>query len=154
MLGAGIVAGLVSGSVPAQDEPAHSQGGVEAEIVAVVEQLFTGMRTRDTVLLAQLLDPDAQFVSVRAVDGEQVVRRTSVATFLRSIATAGDTLHERMWQPEVRVDGELATLWAPYDLYIGSRFSHCGYDAFHLVKRNGGWWITAIAYTVRRSPCD
>ena len=27
-------------------------------------------------------------------------------------------MYERMWDPEVRIDGPVATLWAPYDFYI------------------------------------
>ena len=73
--------------------------------------------------------------------------------FLASIAKPGDTLYERMWDPEVRVDGDIAALWAPYDFRIGERFSHCGHDAFHLVRQDGRWRISAIAYTVREEDC-
>ena len=62
---------------------------------------------------------------------------------------------ERMWDPEVRIDGPVATLWAPYDFYSGTEFNHCGTDAFQLAKSPRGWKVVLISYTVRMPPdCD
>lgn len=59
-----------------------------------------------------------------------------------------------MWDAEVEVSGDLATLWAPYDFHIGERFSHCGFDAFHFVRQDGAWRIAALTYTVQTSGCE
>ena len=61
-------------------------------------------------------------------------------------------MFERMWDPEVRVDGPVATLWAPYDFYRGTEFSHCGTDAFQLAKTGGIWKVVLVSYTVQRPP--
>jgi hypothetical protein len=127
----------------------------EAErVVVVVEQLFAGIERQDTTLLAQLLDPGAQLVSVRTVDSVPVWTRRTKAEFLTGIATNEATMVERMWDPEVRLDGDIATLWAPYDFHIDGQFSHCGYDAFHLTRVAGDWLIAAITYTVRTTGCE
>ena len=123
------------------------------EVTAAVERLFAGMRSRDTAALRALLAPDLVIVSSREGSAGGTMRRQSVAQFLQAVATSADTLHERMWAPEVRVDGDLATLWAPYDFHLGSRFSHCGIDAFQLIRRDGTWLITGLAYTVRTTGC-
>lgn len=34
-------------------------------------------------------------------------------------------------------------MWAPYDLYIGKTWSHCGVDAFTLVMSDGRWRVAA-----------
>jgi len=52
----------------------------------------------------------------------------------------------------VRIDGPVATLWAPYDFYRGIEFSHCGTDAFQLAKTPDGWKVTLISYTVQMPP--
>ena len=126
----------------------------EQQVVTVVEQLFNGIETQDTVLLAQLLDSGAQLVSVREVDGAPRWTRRTKADFLAGIATNDVTMIERMWDPEVRIDGGIATLWAPYDFHIDGEFSHCGYDGFHLVRQGGIWLISAITYTVRTRGCE
>jgi hypothetical protein len=128
--------------------------GEAQQVVAVVTQLFTGIETQDTVLLGQLLDPEVQLVSVRQVNGEPRWTRRTKDDFLVGIATNEATMVERMWDPEVRIDGDVATLWAPYDFHIDGEFSHCGYDGFHLVRQNGRWLISAVTYTVRSTGCE
>jgi hypothetical protein len=59
-----------------------------------------------------------------------------------------------MWDPEVRIDGPMATLWAPYDFHRSGEFSHCGVDAFQLALKEDGWRIVSIIYTVRRLGCE
>jgi hypothetical protein len=124
-----------------------------AEVVATVERMFAGMRTRDTTLLRTLLAPDLVIISARVVDTGTVVRRQGTADFLRAVATGRDELRERMWSPDVRVDGAIATVWAPYDFHLGDRFSHCGHDAFQLARVGGRWVVTGLTYTVRPAPC-
>ena len=126
----------------------------EQQVIAVVEQLFDGIETQDTVLLGQLLDSGAQLVSVREVDGVARWNRRTKTDFLTGIATNEATMIERMWDPEVRIDGGIATLWAPYDFHIDGEFSHCGYDAFHLARQDDAWLISAITYTVRTTECE
>lgn len=64
-------------------------------------------------------------------------RQTTVSAFVTSIARNQEDLLERMWNPKVEVQGNLASLWAPYDFHIGGRFSHRGTDALHLLRANG-----------------
>jgi hypothetical protein len=132
---------------------ASAPAGAEREVVEAVERLFAGMRTRDTASLRALLAPELVIVSARETDTGTVVRRQDAAGFLRSVAASPEELRERMWAPVVRVDGAIATLWAPYDFHRGARFSHCGHDAFHLARAGGRWVITALTYTVRAAPC-
>ena len=121
------------------------------QIIDTAERLFVAMRTRDTLALRSLFHPGARITVVEG-NGANVSER-GVNEFVQSVGAARDTLRERMWEPEVRVDGYLATLWAPYDFHYGARFSHCGYDAFQFVRAAGGWRITAISYTVQRDGC-
>lgn len=128
----------------------------EQEVVRTIERLFDGMRTRDTAALRGLLAPHLVFISARESGDHWSIGRYSVADFLGDIAqsTAGaEDLHERMWGSDVHVDGAIATLWATYDFHVGSTLDHCGHDAFQLARGEGGWYVTAIIYTVRPAPC-
>jgi hypothetical protein len=118
-------------------------------IIRAVEDLFAGMRARDTTALRRLLTPEAHFTSAVYAEGRTVIRSQSVDAFIASIARPGPPLVERMWDPEARIDGDVASVWAPYDFHIGNTFSHCGHDGFQLVRRDGAWRISAITSTVR-----
>jgi hypothetical protein len=54
---------------------------------------------------------------------------------------------ERMVNPEVRVDQNLASVWTWYDFTTGGRTSHCGYDSIELARTATGWKIIYLADT-------
>ena len=59
----------------------------------------------------------------------------------------------RIWDPEVRIDGDLAQVWAYYTFHRNGAFSHCGVDAFMLLKVGGEWKITQLADSRRTTGC-
>jgi hypothetical protein len=132
--------------------PARAQTapGDTAAVVGAVQRLFDAMASRDTAAARALMLPGASFVSHR---GSGMPRRQSDSAFLVSLATGREKLLERMWAPAVRIHGPLAEVWAPYDFHIDGAFSHCGVDAFTLLRTDSGWRISSIVYTVERTGC-
>jgi hypothetical protein len=124
-----------------------------AEVVAVANRLFAAMEARDTAAIRRMFLPQARIVSVARQGEGTAVRERSIGEFIPGIAAAPEPLRERMWSPEVRIDGDLAMLWAPYDFHLGARFSHCGTDVFQMVRLGGEWRIAALSYTVQREGC-
>jgi hypothetical protein len=132
---------------------AQAQSGEERQVVAVVERLFEGMLARDTVMMRETMAPAAQMLG-RSQDGH-TLRWGSVDGFLESIGRGqGPGANERIYNPEVRIDGNLATVWTFYTLHVGERFSHCGYDSFQLARTSDGWKIVSIADTRRTDNCE
>lgn len=127
----------------------------QAAVLKVVQDLFDGMRTRDTTLMRSLFVADARLVNVVAREGVPTLNVTTVDAFVRSIAGApeGTLIDERFYDPEVRIEGPLATVWTWYDLLLGDRWSHCGVDAFMLARLPAGWKITQLADTRQRTGC-
>ena len=126
----------------------------EVEALAVVYRLFDGMRARDRATLESVFHEKARLMSAGSRDGAPTVGETPIDGFIESIVTSeGAILDERLYSPEVRVDGNLATVWVEYDFFRGEEFSHCGYDAFQLAMTAGGWKIIQITDTRRREGC-
>ena len=123
-------------------------------VIAAVQQFFDTMAAKDVEGAAEVLVPDGQFFSIRTTDGEKVVRRSTNREYLERLASAKDDWLERMWEPEVRIRGDVATVWAPYDFFVNGKFSHCGHDAFQLMKIDGRWMITGGSYTVEVNGCE
>ncbi len=148
-LAATLVVGLSAcGSTAPVGPPVPEQ--VRLEVISRVQALFDGMRDKDMARLREILSPTASIVQVDAESGESSV--STVQDFLDAVESAPYQLNEWMWDPEVRADGPLATLWAPYGFHRDAQFSHRGYDAFHLVREASGWRIVAIAYSRRTEP--
>jgi hypothetical protein len=127
--------------------------GERDAVVAVVQRFFDSMASRDVALATSVLVSDGRLFSVRQEKGESVVRSTTIKEYLDRMPAGKERLLERMWNPEVKVHGGIATLWAPYDFYRDGKFSHCGIDAFDLVKTSSGWQIAGAVYTIERTNC-
>ena len=137
---------------------ARSSAGAQTSdrdaILATVQKVFDAMRTRDTALLAQAFDTTAKLAGV-SNRGTPAVNLTSPAQFGAAIlrAPAGDVWNERIYEPEVKVDGPVAQVWAYYTFHRNATFSHCGVDAFMMLKVGGAWKITQLADSRRTEGC-
>lgn len=132
----------------------HAQSDT-VRVRAIVDQLFTGMRTGDSSLVSQSFTTDATLQSVSmAPDGKVRVEKATIAGFVMAVGTP----HQEVWDERIhdltiQVDGLMATVWAPYTFYLGGKFSHCGVNAFTLLKTKNGWKIAAITDTRRKEEC-
>jgi hypothetical protein len=74
----------------------------------------------------------------------------TVENFANRVATSGTThIEERIHDPYVRIDHDLAVVWAPFNFLIDGKLDHCGRDLFNLNQTNGRWQIVALAATTR-----
>jgi hypothetical protein len=132
--------------------PLRAQSADEKAVLDVVTRLFDGMRTRDTTAMRTAFAPGAQMWGISRT-GE--IQGASIDGWIGSISQipAGQDADEVLHDPEVRIDGAIATVWTYYDLFLGERFLHCGYDAFQLVKTQGAWKIVSVTDTRRQEGC-
>ena len=72
---------------------------------------------------------------------------------MEGLASVRDDLLERMWAPKVFCHERIAVVWTSYDFHRNRQFSHCGVDAFTLIKTEQGWKIASIVYTVEKNGC-
>ena len=136
--------------------PAHAQDADRSAVLATVQKVFDAMRTRDTSLLRQAFDTSARLAGVSTRGGPPTVRLTTPAAFGSAIASApaGDVWNERIYDPEVRIDVDVAQVWAYYTFHRNKTFSHCGVDAFMLLKVGSDWKITQLADSRRTTGCN
>jgi hypothetical protein len=125
----------------------------EEQIVGAAEALFDAMERKDETAIREVMLPDAQLTAVASTERGTSTAWTSVDEFVDAIIHRNEDLLERLWNPDVRVDGDIATLWVDYDFHRDGQFSHCGVDAFHMVRTGGAWKIAHITYNLRREGC-
>lgn len=128
----------------------------ESEVMKPVNTLFEGMQKGDSALSHTAFYPQAKMYSV-ALDraGQPVLKGDIFKNFLMAVGTPHkEVLNEMTWSPKIEVNGNLAQVWVPYALYIGKTFSHCGVDAFHLIKNGKGEWkIFHLVDTRQKEGC-
>jgi Putative lumazine-binding len=126
------------------------------QIEQVIQNLFDGMRKADSSLVRPLFHPDAVMGSIGVNKDTKTFFRFEGKPegFISAVGTPhADIWDERIGKMSIAIDGEMATAWVPYQFYRGSVFSHCGVNAFTLVKLETGWVIVSIIDTRRKSPC-
>lgn len=142
-----VLLAAAAGATPlaAQTTPA------EQEVRQAVDRLFAGMRTGDSTVVRAAFHPTARLQSVSNRDGTAVLRQDSIDAFVRAVGTPHtEVWDERISNVQIRVDGDLATAWMDYAFFAGDRFSHCGVNAFQLVRGARGWQVIQITDTRRR----
>ncbi len=122
-------------------------------VTATVQAFFDTMVSRDVEAARRVLMPEGRMFSVRDQNGQAVARASTVEEYLKNLGGRKQDYRERMWNPDVRVHGPIASLWTPYDFWVDGKFSHCGIDIFDLVKTAEGWKISGLTYTVERTGC-
>lgn len=125
----------------------------EEQVLAAVQDFFDGLAAGPEALHATLLE-EGPVTRLRERDG---TIEWTIQTFGQmSAATAQDDARmlERMWDATVLVHGPLAQVWTPYDFHVDGEFSHCGVDAFTLIKTQDGWKVSGVAYTVEPTGCE
>ena len=131
----------------AMEVAAHVPTAAErADILEVLQAFFDGL-AGDPELIANAVEPNIVMRSTDARSGTTVFGSSTLAGLLQRVETGEVVMTERMWDAEVRVAGALATVWTPYDFYIGSEFSHCGIDVATLMRGDGGWKIINLNWT-------
>ncbi len=134
--------------------PRHIPGDADrAAILSVVQSLFDALAGRDGDTLRALLHHDVVMRSVEvANDGERSVSTSTVDDLVARVEGSEEVLTERMFDPEVRISGDLAMVWTPYDFYVGETLSHCGADVFVLVREGESWRVTGLSWTRQQPP--
>lgn len=133
--------------------PPEARAQDEASVVAAVEQVFEGMRTADADMVGAVFASDARFAILDTREGATTVAVRSVDGWLRSVAESEGRWNEQVYDVEVDVDGDMASVWAPYTFYLDGDISHCGVNSIELLRDSGGWKITQLSDTRRREGC-
>lgn len=145
---------LVVGAALATPARARAQSD-SAAVVGAIERFFDALRTKDTVVMRASVDSAARFTLLRPdpAGGVRVVV-LSGDQFLRNASNpSSPPLDEPIRNARVLVDGDLASVWAEYQVRRDGQVSHCGYDAFHMVRRQGAWKLLNVSDTFRREGC-
>jgi hypothetical protein len=127
----------------------------EKELVAVIDTFFAYFHKADTANIRALFHPKATLKSLKYKENKPEVSEDNLQGLLLALANLPKTtkIEERLLTYKVQIDADLATVWTPYQFFVNDKFSHCGANAFTLVKVADKWQIIAIIDTRRKEKC-
>jgi Putative lumazine-binding len=139
----------------ARPDTARAQGesATRDSILATVQSFFSAMEAKDTIRLRDLMLSDGHTLAVVTRNDSTRVSTRSSTEFITRLPQSPQRWRERIWDPQVLIHESLAVVWAPYDFYLDSTFSHCGVDSFTLVRTMNGWRVVDAAFTIEPTGC-
>lgn len=140
-----LVAFLAAAVSPAAAQSPDPRGTV----IALADSALAFITRGNVVALTDLMVPEAQMfptVTRNGVTGYRMRTREGQ----RSTPING--VVERGFNPQAMVNGGVAMVWYPYDLYVNGAWSHCGVDVFTFVKDGPTWRIASMAWSAEQPP--
>jgi hypothetical protein len=131
--------------------PATSSAQNQADrdaVLTIVQMFFDTMTARDVDGARKIMIPEGRFFAIEMRKPNAAPQSFTNEEYFARLQKGKASNRERMWNPEVRVHGSIATVWTPYDFWTDGKFSHCGVDAFELIKTDDGWKIAGGAFTM------
>lgn len=142
-----VVAALVLSaalSVPASGQEA------KAEVLSTIADFMRGLRTQDAALMEAQIDSTTRFTLIRPGPGGNRVMVLAGGDFIKAVTRPGSQpVDEPIRNQVVQIDGDVATVWAEYQVRNAGKVSHCGYDGFHLARLGGKWKIINLIDSFR-----
>lgn len=124
-------------------------------VLAPVNAVFAAIAARSGELLRSVMRDDASLtVTSDTPDGARKITRRTVADFVAGLKPGPERFEERLYDPAIEVDGDVALVWGRYNFYIDGKLHHCGYDHFDLVREGATWKIANITYSSRTKDCE
>lgn len=129
---------------------------IKADVISVIQDMFDGMRKGDSTMVRSVFDPTARLqTTILDKKGKPSIQSEDISGFVAAVCTPHDQVwDERIWSYDVKIDGNLATVWTDYTFFLGEKMSHCGVNAFQLFFNGEDWKITQITDTRRNENCQ
>ena len=141
---------LAASAPPAAHDPTESD---QAAVLVPVNALFAAFEAGDAAAMLRHVYPEGRVTaSGMRGDGASNLRQLSWVQFAGRVRPE-TAFQERISDPVVAVDGEIAMVWAPFVVRVGGRVANCGYDHFDLVRENGVWKVMNLTFSSRTSGC-
>lgn len=124
-------------------------------IKLTIDQLFTAIKNADSNLLKNQFTADNILQTiVTDSTGAVSIRTDNLSDFASFVHKQQPGIaDERITYESILIDGSLAYAWTPYKFYYKGQFSHCGVNAFTLVRIAGNWKIHYLIDTRHKTGC-
>lgn len=121
-----------------------------SQVMEPIHRFFDAFGRQDKAGMLAVVAPNIQITSVQ----QSALHRLSIEGLADAIAAhRGGSLAERIHDPKVHIDHDLAVVWAPYRFSLNGHVDHCGTDVFTLGKIDGRWLIIGVSDNERKDHC-
>lgn len=125
----------------------------KAAILAPVDAALAALETQDAQALLRNVYPNGRVTAVGTLPSGATGLRQSSWTEYAARMKPGNGFKERITNPAIEIDGDVALVWAPFTIERDGKIVSCGYDHFDLVRQDKAWKIMNITFSSRTTGC-
>jgi hypothetical protein len=126
--------------------------GDAAAVLAPINSVFAAFERGDAAAMLRYVYPAGRVTATGTRANSSGLRQQSWTEFSQRLQL-GAGFQERISDPAIEIDGDVAMVWAPFVVRVGGKVSNCGYDLFDLVRDNGTWKIMNVTFSSRTTDC-
>ncbi len=124
-------------------------------ILTTIDNFFEALATSNADAVERLVSVDANTITVFPENDGRPPRHGRVRALSDSMRlNQAPKIEEPYWDPIVLQRKGLAVVWAPYEVWVNERLSHCGIDVFTLSYQKTAWIINSVQWTQEPSACE
>ncbi len=121
---------------------------------SVINTMFAEMANHNPNAIKAVYTPEALLVAlIKNKEGKTAVRYFSGEAFSKNFAVKKNVIREDMYEMKTEIHGDLALIHGRYVFFVDGKVSHCGVNAFHLVRTDAGWKIGGASSTIEPNGC-
>jgi hypothetical protein len=122
-------------------DPVAAMGAEQKAALASFQAMLDGLGKRDKAAMTAQLLPGGGAVLMRKGKPAQM----TFEMLTDRLSQPGKEAHEeRIHDAKVLIDGDVGTIWAPFEFLVDGKVDHCGRDIANMVRVDGRWLIAAI----------
>ncbi|WP_242158336.1 nuclear transport factor 2 family protein [Aestuariivivens sediminis] len=136
---------------------AFSQDDENLKVRETVDTFFEGFHLGDTTIMKSVLaDKVLLQTAFKKKEGQDILVTDDLQKLIHAVANrpADEKWDERLLNYTIKIDGNMANAWTPYEFWFNGTFSHCGVNSFQLFKNGEQWKIIYLMDTRRRKGCE
>jgi hypothetical protein len=134
-------------------DPPPAQGAEATAVLASIAALFAAFEAGDAAAMLRHVYRDGRVTaSSTRGDGASNLRQQSWTEFADRVRPER-AFQERISDPVIDIDDDIAMVWAPFVVRVGGKVSNCGVDHFDLVRENGTWKVMNLTFSSRTTGC-
>ena len=134
----------------------NAQNTNKQKVKSTIIEFFEAFHRQDTTKLKSMSYGNIKMQSISInKQGKSQFSENDYNSFLKNISAIpkDKTFKEKLLDLDIKIDGNMANVWTPYEFYFDKKFSHCGVNSFQLLKENNVWKIIYLVDTRRLNNC-
>ncbi len=121
--------------------------------LAPINAIFAAIAAGDAAAMLTHVYPDGRVTATgMRAPGVGGIRSESWTAFARRV-TPEAAFEERISDPAVEIDGDVAMVWARFVVRRRGKINNCGFDHFDLIRTDGAWKVMNLSFSSRLTDC-